>query len=312
MANPNALTILDASPVVLAEWHKSLSLRAKTGELAATTATTYQAGARHFLTWCAEQGEDLAAADPDTVRAWLAEVLETCKPNTAAVWLAGLRAFYSWAMAKGLTVDPTAGVKGPERKGTTRAHLRDALTDDEVRRVLAAPDPTTQGGARDAAILALMAYTGVRTVEIHRANLADLRTNGGRLVLYVQGKGRSEKDEFVVIPPKAEDALHEWLAISGRRPGPLFWSLSPATRGERLSLRALRELVKGYYQAAGVAGDRKTTHSLRHSAISKAAQVLPLQKVQSMARHADPKTTAIYYHERDRLSNPAEDSISYE
>jgi site-specific recombinase XerD len=37
----------------------------------------------------------------------------------------------------------------------------------------------------------------------------------------------------------------------------------------------------------------------------------PVQKVQSMARHKNIDTTMIYYHEVDRLTNPAEDFINY-
>jgi integrase len=70
-------------------------------------------------------------------------------------------------------------------------------------------------------------------------------------------------------------------------------------------------IVKGYFQAAGVHGN-KTTHSLHHTAISKAIlKGAPVQKVQSMARHKNIDTTMIYYHEVDRLTNPAEDFINY-
>ncbi len=42
-------------------------------------------------------------------------------------------------------------------------------------------------------MLCLMAYTAARQIELHRADLADLRTISGHLVLAVQGKGRGEK-----------------------------------------------------------------------------------------------------------------------
>jgi integrase len=61
-----------------------------------------------------------------------------------------------------------------------------------------------------------------------------------------------------------------------------------------------------------VVNNGKTTHSLRHSAITSAIRngATPLQ-VQSMARHKSFDTTMNYYHEVGRTANPAEDLINY-
>ena len=110
----------------------------------------------------------------------------------------------------------------------------------------------------------------------------------------------------------AEQALRDCLRVRGTKPGALFTSLSNRSQGERLSLQALRELVKDYYRLAGVQGN-KSTHSLRHTAISKAiAAGVPLHKVsKGLARHASMDTTLIYVHELDRLTDPAEEHITY-
>lgn len=312
VAHPQAITDNSDLRALVDDWRAALALRAEALDLAPATVTTYRAGLDKFLTWC--ESEAVSLVTGDTILSWRADLLRNgLRPNTANAWLAGVRSFFAWAVGnRRLVTDPTAGVKSATRKGTTKRHLREVLTDQEVKRVLAQPDRSTPQGLRDAAILALMAYTAVRSVEVHRANLADLQSNGGRLVLYVQGKGRRDKDEFIVIPGPAENELLDWLSARGRQPGPLFPSMSHRTRGERLSLRALRGLVKGYYLAAGVYGSGKTTHSLRHTAITNAAKRAPIQKVQSMARHANVQTTLIYYHELDRLTAPAEDLIDYD
>ena len=117
---------------------------------------------------------------------------------------------------------------------------------------------------------------------------------------------------IVIDNPAAAGALHDWLSVRGDQPGSLFLSLSDRSHGARLSLRALRHLIKGYYLAAGVLGKDKTAHSLRHAAISNALRHgAPVQKVAAMARHASIETTMIYFHEIDRLSDPAERYISY-
>lgn len=308
---PNAVTENADVLALMGEWHAALDLQVKAGELAETTADTYRRGMARFIAW-ADRRKSIA---DETIREWKAAMLaDGNRPGAINTWLAGVRAFFAWAVgARRLLYNPAASVKGAKRSGTSRTHRREALTDAEVLRVLAAPDRETPQGKRDAAMLYLMAYTAARTVELHRADLADLRTEGGCLVLQVRGKGRQEADELIVIAhPEAEAAVHDWLSARGGKAGALFTSLSNRDSGERLSLRAMRGIVKAAYKAAGVVGKNKTTHSLRHTAITTAVKRgAPIQKVQAMARHANISTTMIYYHETDRVENPAEEFIEY-
>jgi integrase/recombinase XerD len=303
----------DSVAVILGAWEAYLAEQVDEGALAATTVTAYRKGVEKFLDWCAER--TVVRVTDDTVRDWKRALRDArYRPATINTWFAGLRALFTWAVGAGrLAHDPTAAVRA-ERRSSSAGHKRQALTSNEVRRLLVQPDLQKPAGVRDRALLAVMLYTGMRQIELHRANLSDLQTRGGRLVLNVHGKGRQEADEVVVLAGRtAQNALYDWLALRGDKPGPLFTSLSKRTSGGRLSLRSIRELVKGYLRAAGVRGEYKTTHSLRHTAITTAiARGAPLQKVQAMARHANINTTMIYFHEADRLANPAETFIVYD
>jgi len=307
--HPGPLAQLPALEELLERWAQALDLQVQAQELSLNTSNSYQRGARKYFAHC--HGAELDPAEPDSVRAWKAALLQDYKPASVNSWLAGLKSFYSWLSETGkLPYNPAQLIKGAKRTGTSKRHARESLTDSEMRRLLALPDESAQG-VRDAAILALMAYTALRQVEIHRADLADLQTKSGRLVLMVQGKGRQEKDEYIVILGETESALRDWLSIRGKAEGALFVSLSNRSSGERLSLRAIRALVKEYYSLAGIVGN-KTTHSLRHTAITKAISAgVPIQKVKSLARHSSIETTMIYFHELDRLEDPAEQYISY-
>lgn len=293
-------------------WQTALDLRVRSGAIAETTRRTYTIGVGKFVAWCEQQ----PTLNDDAVSEWIAALrAQGCKPAAINTWLAGVRSFFVWATTKHhLPYNLTADIHGAKRKGTTRQHGREALTDREVMRVLAFPDRNTIEGKRDYAIIALMAFTAARTIELHRADVANLRTDSGRLVLEVQGKGHTESDALLVIAnPLAEAGVRDWLATRDSNADPLFISLSDRSRGSRLSLRAIRDLVKRYYKAAGVRGVGKTTHSLRHAAITNAVRHgAPVQKVRTMARHDSIETTMIYYHEVDRVANPAEDFIAYE
>ena len=168
-------------------------------------------------------------------------------------------------------------------------------------------------GRRDYAMLSLMAYAALRQGEIHRADIEDLRTKGGRQVLWVQGKSSIDKDDFVVLSSIVEEAIQDWLSVHPWAGGALFVSLANRNRGKRLSLRSIRQIVKERYMEAGVMKPTKTTHSLRHSAISAAIRNgASLTLVQAMARHANINTTMVYFHDTGRLSEPAEDFVVYE
>ncbi len=288
----------------------ALDREVEAGDKSETTRTTYSVGLRKFVEWIEHQRE----INPDALLRWVADLRAAGrKPATVNTWLAGVRACFAWAHAQGLIpYNPADSVKGPQRRGTSRAHRREPLTDHEVLRVLDIP-PDKPALLRDRALIALMAYTGARGVELQRADLKDLTTQQGRLVLAVRGKGRQETDEVIVIVhPDAERALHDWLAERGEQDGPLFVSFSPRTRGQRIAMSTVRGLVKKHFRAAGVHGRGKTTHSLRHTAITNAVRHgAPVQKVQAMARHANISTTMIYYHETERVEHPAEEYIRY-
>lgn len=255
---------------------------------------------------------------PADIVEFKAEQAQRYSSQTVNLYLVAVRSFYRWAVNTGRALlNPASEVKGAKRS-KSKTHKRDALTNGEVSGVLGQPDTGTLEGLRDKAILILLSYCALRSVEIHRANIADLRTRGDRLTLQVTGKGRTEADEFVIIPMRHEAVIREWftrrLALGSHSPGdPLFISFSNRTSGERLTLRGIRAIVKGYYHRAGVVGDKKTTHSLRHSAITNAIRkgAQPLQ-VQSLARHQSFDTTLGYFHEVSRLDAPAEDLIRYD
>ena len=293
----------------ISEWLNNLQQRVDAQEISADTATAYRRGCDKFLVWLAQQ-----QPTSDTIRQWKAELLKAgTRPASVNAWLAGVRSFFSWLAEVGqIPFDPTQAIKGATRKGTKKRHVREALTDSEARRVMAKPNRETSEGIRDYAMLTVMLYTAARGIELHRADIADLRTTQGKLVLFVQGKGHMEKDDMLVLTGEAESAMRAWLTVRGKVAGALFTSLSNRTKGERLSRRALREIVKEYFDAAGVHGN-KTTHSLRHTAITSAIRHgAPAEKVRGMSRHASLDTLMIYYHEADRIDDPAEQYISYD
>jgi site-specific recombinase XerD len=280
-------------------------------DYATDTRKTYVNGFKTFKTYLEAEGLTLANVTPVTMRTWRDELKETYSTATVAMRITAVRRFYKWLIEEGAPIMNPAQEIEIRRRGGGKVHRREALSSAELGAVFDTCD-TSPKGRRDRAIIALMAYCGLRGVEVKRANLADLRTMEGRKVLWVHGKGRAEADERAVLPVHAETILLRWLAERGDVPGPLFTGLGPRNRGGRLSSRQIQRVIMERYKLAGVTGGFKTMHSLRHTAITNAiTHGRETLDVMAMARHKDMNTTLIYYHESDRLENPAEDSIDY-
>ena len=249
------------------EWLADL----RANERAETTITAYRRSLDVFLAWLQTEGIAPGMVTAPVVSNFKLS-LGRYSAQTVNLRLSAIRQFYDWAIAKGLMlVDPAARIHGRKRP-KSKTHKREALSKREVRSVLETCDTSTVKGRRDRAILSLMAYCGLRQVEVSRLDVDDLATRDDRLVLWVWGKGRDKDDkELVVIPHSEEQVIAAWVSdrLTFRRTGPLFVSLAPRNKGERLSTWAIQQMTKARYQEAGVVG-RKTTHSLRHSAITSA------------------------------------------
>ena len=157
-----------------------------------------------------------------------------------------------------------------------------------------------------------MAVCGIRTIEAARANIEDFRMSGGHMCLFIMGKGKTSKTDFVKIPQPVNSAIRESLSERGQVHDnePLFASLSYRNMGGRLTTRSISLICKEAMQEAGFDSNKLTAHSLRHSAITIALTAgIPLCEVQAFARHKNINSTLIYAHHVDRLNSSCEDII---
>lgn len=272
------------------------------------TVETYSRAIRQFYKWIAARG--IAQPTREDVIAFREDLKEGHKPSTVQNYIIALRLFFQWTAQESLYPDIAQHIKGAK---LSKDHKKDYLTSSQVKGVLADMERDTPQGRRDYAIFALMVTGGLRDIEVHRANIEDLRTLGDSTVLYLQGKGREERAEYVKVPAAVEKAIRSSLADRQEVDGsqPLFISLSNNSKGGRISTRSISGIVKGSLVKAGYDSDRLTAHSLRHTAVT--LSLLggnSLQEVQQFARHANIATTQIYAHNLDRAQNHCESTIA--
>lgn len=272
------------------------------------TIQTYTRAIRQFAKWVSLNG--ISQPQREDILAYREWLKKDHKPTTVQNYIVATRLFFQWTAQEGIYPNVAEHIKGAK---LDREHKKDYLTSRQVKAVLGNVDRSTVQGVRDYAILALMFTGGLRTIEVSRADIEDLRTAGDSPVLYLQGKGHEEKTDYVKLAPEVEDAIREYLKTRGTVDGkaPLFTSLSNNSKGKRMSTRSVSEIVKEALVSAGFNSDKLTAHSTRHTAVTLALLGgQSIQEVQQFARHANISTTMIYAHNIDRAKNQCEATIA--
>ncbi|HFI0313375.1 TPA: tyrosine-type recombinase/integrase [Streptococcus suis] len=231
------------------------------------------------------------------------------KPTTVQNYIIAVRQLFNWLEVEYQHRNIAKGIKGAK---ISRNHKKDNFSMKQVASILRTIDRSIETGARDYAIILLIVTTAMRTVEIHRADIDDIRHIDGKTYLMVQGKGHSEKDTLVTLTEVTYKAIQQYLAFrhAPKTNEPLFTSTSNYSRGSRIATRTISGLLKARFKDAGIDSPRLTAHSLRHTGITEAYKAIksvgiadPLSEVQKYARHASPATTQIYIHEEEQKNN---------
>jgi integrase/recombinase XerC/integrase/recombinase XerD len=221
-------------------------------------------------------------------------------------YITSVRKFFEWAESEKIYPNIAKGVKTPARK---QAFKKQHLTEQKSGELL---QHFNNLSVRDYAIVNLILRTGLRTIEVVRANVEDITFMGNTRILRVWGKGRDDKEDFVILTEKAYAPIREYLKTRKNVKGnePLFISNSHRNTGERLTTRTISGLCKSGLVAIGLDGREFTAHSLRHTtAVTILKQGGSLTDAQNVLRHANPATTQIYtasIKQELRLQNSAE------
>jgi len=273
------------------------------------TVETYAKAIRQFLQWL--QAEGITQPTRADLLRWRDELKLHHKPATVQLYIVAVRQLLKWSAQEGFYPNVADHIKGGKIDKTS--FKKDPLTSHQVQNILATIDRGTAQGLRDYAILALAVTTGLRTIELQRANIEDLRTVGDSPVLFIQGKGREEKAEYAKLSEPVERAIRAYLAARGQAAAidPLFASCSDRNTGDRLTTKSISRLIKTAFKKAGYDSDRLTAHSLRHTAATlNRLNGGTLEETQGLLRHRSADTTAIYDHFLNRAGNQSEYRVS--
>lgn len=267
----------------------------------------YRRTLKQYFNWIAKKGYLLSEISRPQLLQYKDELLTSGMSSlSVGSYITSVRRFYEWTEANKYYPNVAKGIKTPKRK---QQFKKQPLLPAQATALLSYYQDKA---LRDYAIVSLLLRTGLRTVEVIRANVEDIVFKGSQRVLLVHGKGRDERDNFVLLTEKAYQPIAEYLATRGKVNGsePLFISSSNNSKGERLSTRSISYIAKEGLKAIGLDERSFTAHSLRHTtAVNILRAGGSLETAQFTLRHSNPATTQIYtqtLNEERRLQNSGE------
>jgi integrase/recombinase XerC/integrase/recombinase XerD len=266
-----------------------------------TTKETYRKALREFSKWIG--GTSPAVLTPDDIQRYKDYILsKELSPTSMSAYLTAVRRFYDYLVATGrVKENPARKVRGAPRP---RRHLTDPVSRRDVARLMSAVDTSTPLGRRDEAILSLMVRAGLSEIEIVRLNLGDFKSKAGKRVIYVQGKSKDRKDEYMTLSPALEETLAGYIEERGESApdDPLFWGVGNRAVRERISTRGLRARINHYFESAGIKKKGIKPASLRHTAAMLAIEEgATVSEVQRMLRLRTTESALQYFEEAKEL-----------
>jgi integrase/recombinase XerD len=214
------------------------------------------------------------------------------RPGSVAVLTCSLRSFFRFlALSHGFDSSLASAVPSAPQWPLDR--LPKALSDADLRAILAHFDPRTATGRRDLAMIRCMSDLGLRVGEVVALTLDDLNWRKG-VVAIREGKGR--RGRLLPLPAPLGRAIATYLR-EGR----------PSTSDRHLFLRhtvpagtpVTHTLVRDVFRRAYAAATGRTgsigTHVLRHTAAARMrAAGHSLKGIADVLGHRSVDTTAIY------------------
>lgn len=263
------------------------------------TRRAYRHAVHRFLLWCEAEGLELARIPPGGVGHYIRN-LTTCEANPASkptkkLHLAAIRKFFDTLVQRhAIVLNPASTVRGPVIRTVTGK--TPATDPSQARALLHSINTSDVIGFRDRAILATLMYTACRAGAVSKLRLRDFYSDGRQYYLRFDEKGGAVRQ----IPCRhdLQGYIEEYIAAAPCGPdAPLFRAAlgrTPHLSERPLQAKDIHRMVKRRLEAAGLP-TVLTCHSFRATtATDLLEQGVPLEDVQELLGHADPRTTRLY------------------
>ena len=221
--------------------------------------------------------------------------------NTVNSYMTSIRALFKFLEIKGKYQNIAVDIKGAKYDTTLR---KEVLSMEQMKNIY--NDLTD---LREKALFSLMITTGCRVCEISTSLIEDIKIHNGEVVLFVLGKKRDSKCDYVKLSEQVLKDIHNY--IGNRQSGNIFISTSNENYGEGLSTTSLRKIIKNIFKRYDLDRDTLSCHSLRRSfAVASYETGSDIYSIKDVLRHSNIQTTTRYLQQINRDNNKTEYNVS--
>lgn len=287
----NNSSIIIKSPFIVEE-HVNDFLRSI--DIRCSSKNTYKRQLKVFVEWLKNQ--NVGMPNEQIIITYNNYLKNTKKLSDLTIkgYITAIKLFFAWLEATEIYPNIAKKIHRPKQRYGVR---KDVLSSDQVKRILKAIDRTTLEGKRDFALINLMIWAGLRSLEIIRAMRGDLANCCGTHLLWIQEKGQDGKDEHIQLSDKIFNPIQEYLEArkSTSDTEPLFASHSTRNFGQSLTTRSISRIIKKRLQHAKINTSRISADSLRYTAITlNLLKLATAQQVNTMMSYAEINTMLMY------------------
>jgi integrase/recombinase XerD len=259
--------------------------------LSTNTLQSYARDIAKLQAWAEKNHKQIEKLERTDLREWIAGMSRKGQaPATVSRAVSAARGFFRFLMLDGhIKRHPAEDIHTPQNN----SRLPQFLSEEEMERLLFAPDIKTDIGVRDRAMLEILYAAGLRVSEMCSLKTSDIDIDTALLTCH----GKGSKQRRVPIGKSAVHWLQRYLGIRkqmGNEAKPELF----LHRGKKITRQTVWSVLKTYAAQAGVPDI--SPHTLRHSFGTHLIQHgADSRSVQALLGHADISTTEIYTHITD-------------
>ncbi len=238
-----------------------------------------------------DEGLTWASVDADIIRRWMESLMERGNiASTVNTGLSALRAFYRFALKRGLIEkDPAGLLKGPKKSKPLPVFVRE----DSMDKLIDGMEwEDTYKDMLARTILILLYETGLRRAELTGLNDTDVDFETGQLKV----TGKRNKQRIVPFGKELAEQLRSYIEQRDKEAGSEEGALFVSAKGKRLSGDQVYRIVRDNL-AMVTSMKKRSPHVLRHSfATAMLNNGAGLESVRQLLGHESLNTTQIYTH----------------
>lgn len=265
------------------------------------TLKTYKVGIESFLRYL--KNKKINYPTRNDVIAYRNMLRGNYSSNTVNTYMIAVRKLFKYLEINKKYEDITKDVKGSKYSTTPKKEI---LSSEQIQSIY-----KNIKNPRDRCLFSLMCSTGLRVCEISTALIEDIKIYNGELVLFILGKKRDSKCEYVKLSAKVYNDILEY--IGDRKTGHIFISDSNNNKGNGLTTTSLRSIIKRILRENGIDKDTISCHSLRRSfAVISYELGNSIYDIEQVLHHKSISTTERYLKQVSRDKNKIEfDTSTY-